>query len=669
MLITRQGLSPGRRGAILARCDGRMRWAPRGRPPAVLLGVVLSGLALVSWTPTATAREAPTCFGRPATIVGHGAIRGTAHADVIVASRGADTIIGGGGNDRICAAGGDDTIEGGDGSDRIEAGSGDDEIIGGNGSDLVLSGGGADTVFGKRGNDRLHGGPGSDYVDSGLGDDTVDGGPGNGDQVIGGVGNDHVSGGPGDGDVLEGDYGTDTIDGGPGADDTASYAMAGSGATASGTSNGVDVNLATGSSDGDGNDTLSGIEDVVGSPFADTILGDVEPNQLFGGGGIDELLGGGGGDQAFGGSGLDRCLEVDFAESCEMSGGRAPDALLEAIAITYAEPQAFRPTLEVDVAGRSGALTAVVEWGIHLEGEAGIQMHVSFAEGAWIVDEQGVPIAAGEGCSLASPEIARCPIATVPTGLFLNGSGGADTIFVDPSVPPTASATTVGGLGIDELVGGAGDDSIDADAGGFPGDVVRGGPGDDALTGATVVDGDSGSDLLIAVPCGETIDGGPGIDSVSFARMEQGVEATLGGTAGFAPGPHLVGGCGSGPVRPAPTQITGSVESIEGSAFDDILEGDAGPNNILGRGGNDKIHGAGGNDFLVGGLGIDSIYGDGGADRLYARDGGSDRAIDCGSDIPGDVAFTDPFDPPARNCAMPRDSRSGPNIQKNSNKR
>jgi Ca2+-binding RTX toxin-like protein len=278
-------------------------------------------------------------------------------------------------------------------------------------------------------------------------------------------------------------------------------------------------------------------------------------------------------------------------------------------------------------------------------------MHVSFAEGAWIVDEQGVPMVAGEGCALAGPQTARCPIATVPTGLFLNGSGGADTIVVEPSVPATASATVVGGLGIDELVGGAGDDSLDAYAGGVAGDVVRGGPGDDALAGATVVEGDGGSDLLIAAPCGETIDGGPGIDSVSFARMKQGVEATLGGTAGFAPGPGLVGGCGFG--GPPPTQISGSVESIEGSAFDDLLDGDSAPNIVLGRGGEDTIHGGGGADFLVGGLGLDSIHGAGGADRLYARDGEPDRAIDCGSGVPRDVAFTDPFDPAARGCATP----------------
>jgi RTX calcium-binding nonapeptide repeat (4 copies) len=79
------------------------------RTLVLFLGAVLLGLAFTRWLPTATAGAAPTCLGRPATIVGHGVIHGTAHADVIVGSQGADMVIGGGGNDRICAAGGDDT--------------------------------------------------------------------------------------------------------------------------------------------------------------------------------------------------------------------------------------------------------------------------------------------------------------------------------------------------------------------------------------------------------------------------------------------------------------------------------------------------------------------------------------------------------------------------------
>lgn len=177
-----------------------------------------------------------------------------------------------------------------------------------------------------------------------------------------------------------------------------------------------------------------------------------------------------------------------------------------------------------------------------------------------------------------------------------------------------------------------------------------------------MLDGEGGSDLLIALPCGETIEGGAGVDSVSFARSSLGVQATLGDSAGLAPYDGFGGGCPTEHGGPPASQIDSSVESIEGSANDDVLSGNGGSNIILGRGGDDEIRGAGGNDFLVGGEGVDSLYGEAGADRLYIRDGRRDRAADCSSTSPGgqarrrnsatrgDVAIADPGDPSARHC-------------------
>jgi Ca2+-binding RTX toxin-like protein len=609
----------------------------------------------------------PRCLGRQATIVAQGNVRGTAHADVIVSGSGADRIAAGGGNDRICAGDGADAIEGGTGSDRIDAGRGEDEVDGGNGSDLVLSGPGADTVFGKRGNDSLNGGPGDDdFLDSGLGDDTLQGGPGDDDQVIGGVGNDHLSGGPGEGDVLEGDLGTDFIDGGPAAHDTASYALAGSGAVFL-DGIGVEIDLGAGSARGDGEDTLVGVEDVVGTPFADTIVGDAQPNDLYGGSGIDELVGVGVGDEGSGGTGPDLCRGVANANSCELEAPPGYKAVSEVALKPFLEKQAPHPTFAVDLAGgpRARALTGIVEYGTNLIEKQGIQMHISFREGAWIVTELGLPMSAGDGCALLGPETARCPIASNPAGLFLDGGEGGDLLAVEPSVPATASARLIGGNGVDTLIGGAGDDSIDGTLGNVWGDALYGGPGDDALTNGSVLDGDGGSDLLIALPCGETIEGGTGVDSVSFARASLGVEATLGGSAGLAPYDGFGGGCPTQHGGPPASQIDDSVESIEGSANDDVLSGDGGRNTILGRGGDDEIHGAGDDDFLVGGEGADSLYGGGGADRLYVRDGRRDRAIECRSTglgrqaqrddsaTRGDVAVADPGDPLARHCRIP----------------
>jgi Ca2+-binding RTX toxin-like protein len=580
---------------------------------------------------------------------------------VIVGGARKDHIFGGSGNDRICTGGGDDTIEGGIGSDRIDTGAGDDEAIGGNGSDRVLAGPGTDTVFGERGNDRLYGGPGNDdYLNSGLGDDeTVDGGAGNGDHAIGGVGNDRLSGGPGNGDVLEGDRGTDRIDGGPGTHDIASYALAGQSAIYPG-GIGVDVSLAAGKASGDGDDTLRGIEDVAGTPFADTIAGGVEPNELYGGAGTDELIGAGAADAAFGGTGLDLCREVAIAESCELSGGRAGNAADEAALIAFEEHPPPPPTFQVDLPGgpATGELTGVVEHGVNLVDKQGIQVRVAFLGNSWIVTERGFPLAVGKGCSLLGPETAVCPIATTPTGLLLDGGEGADLLAVERSVPATVSARIIGSVGADTLIGGAGDDNLSGSSGAGNGDRLYGGAGDDALADASALNGGGGSDLLIAGSCGETIDGGPGIDSVSFARSTYlGIEATLDGTAGLAPYGSFPGGCPSEHGGPPPSQISSSVERIEGSPNGDILTGDSGPNVILGRGGADEIHGAGGDDFLVGGQGSDAIYGESGVDRLYARDGRRDEAIHCGSVVSGaavirgDVAIADRGDPPARSCA------------------
>jgi Ca2+-binding RTX toxin-like protein len=600
----------------------------------------------------------PHCLGKPATIVAQGEIRGTAHADVIVAGPGRDRIDGRGGNDRVCAGAGSDSVEGGVGSDRIDAGGGEDEVVGDNGSDTVLAGPGSDIVIGKRGNDRLMGGPGfGDFLDAGLGDDTLNGGPGGWDQVIGGVGNDRLDGGPGDGDLLRPDFGRDSIDGGDGAHDTVSFAVSGEGNVVLG-EGGVHVDLTAGSASGDGEDSLAGIEDVVGTPFADTISGDGVPNILYGGGGIDDLVGVGPGDIAHGGVSKDRCRTVEAQDSCELPGTTPYSASGEARFLEFAaaggRPLDLRPTLEVDSTGSSGggSLSAVVDLPNFAAGSPGIEVVVSVADGAWLLSARGVVIATGDSCVAVSAEAARCPFSGTPEAVLLSGSSAADALRIDPSVPATVSAFVRGYRGADAIEGGAGDDSLDGYVS-RDGDVLRGGPGDDALTGGALLEGGPGSDLLIAFPCnGETIAGGAGVDSVSFARSDQGVEAEIGGSAGFAPGGIFPPGC---PVQQdfPPTSIGATVESIEGSAHGDVFRGSGSRNILLGRGGDDALAGGGGDDFLVGGLGRDSLRGEHGEDRLYGNDGARDRLLDCGVGGHGDVAMVDRIDPLARNCRLP----------------
>ena len=108
----------------------------------------------------------------------------------------------------------------------------------------------------------------------------------------------HVSIGapPGD-DVLMGGAGVDTLDGGLGAD-TASFADAGSRVTST---------VTAVADDGFGNaETLTGIENLIGSNFKDKLTGNNFANRLEGGAGRDALDGKGGNDVIKGGVGDDR---------------------------------------------------------------------------------------------------------------------------------------------------------------------------------------------------------------------------------------------------------------------------------------------------------------------------------------------------------------------------
>lgn len=93
----------------------------------------------------------PMCLGRPATKVG------TAGANRLRGSAGADVIVGLGGGDRINGRGGNDRICGGEGADRLNGAGGRDRIAGGTGNDRIYARDG-------RKDFKLHGGTGTDRV-------------------------------------------------------------------------------------------------------------------------------------------------------------------------------------------------------------------------------------------------------------------------------------------------------------------------------------------------------------------------------------------------------------------------------------------------------------------------------------------------------------------------
>jgi Ca2+-binding RTX toxin-like protein len=265
------------------------------------------------------------------------AILGTAGNDILKGDHAAgDTIYGLGGNDTITVVSGTNFLYGGDGNDRIFGGTGSDQLNGGNGDDFMDGGAGFDyavysdatsavtvdlaittaqftfgsgtdtlvnieglygsafndTLFGNAGNNTIFGLDGNDVIDGRAGDDTLDGGAGN-DTLLGGLGNDVIT------SDDSGIAGNDIVDGGAGVD-TLDYTFVATGVN-------VDLRIATAQNTGGaGVDTISNVENIIGTVRDDALTGDDNANTFNGGAGNDTLIGNGGNDVLNGHTGSDR---------------------------------------------------------------------------------------------------------------------------------------------------------------------------------------------------------------------------------------------------------------------------------------------------------------------------------------------------------------------------
>ena len=171
--------------------------------------------------------------------------------------------------------------------ENLVTGAGDDTVTGTTGDNAISTGANVDLVNAGLGNDVVSGGDDNDTLNGEDGQDWLLGGTG-ADAETGSTGHDSVWGDAGD-DVLDGGPGDDTIIGGAGID-TVTYAGAGSLVW-------VDLSwIEDQNTYGGGWDTLSGIENVIGSAFNDRLTGNGAANRITGGTGADELAGGSGND-------------------------------------------------------------------------------------------------------------------------------------------------------------------------------------------------------------------------------------------------------------------------------------------------------------------------------------------------------------------------------------
>ena len=372
---------------------------------------------------------------------------------------GADLLTGTAGNDVINGFAGNDTLLGLDGSDFLHPGAGNDSVDGGLGLDLVsyfdspgpvtasLAGqigfdgfGTIDTLIGAEAIE------GSGFNDSLTGDTT--------DNILRGLGGDDTLDGGGGNNILEGDAGNDSLIGSAGSHDTATFVDA---------TGPVNADLGTGLAFGDGNDTLSGIENLDGSAFNDTLQGDSLDNALFGQDGNDSLNGGIGNDI--------------------LEGGRGDDT----------------------IDGGGGNDTASYE---HASGQVAVDLTAGTASGA---DGNDILLAIQNVIGSSFDDV----ITLDSQNNFADGGSGNDSISGQ-----AGNDTIAGGPGNDTIDGGIGTDAVDYIKAPGPVSVNLGagtatGDGSDVLIGIEVVGGSNFNDSLVGGSANETLIGNAGVDTLT----------------------------------------------------------------------------------------------------------------------------------------------------------
>lgn len=585
-------------------------------------------------------------------------ITGGTNNDNLHGRSGNDTLQGNGGDDNLDGSLGDDVILGGSGDDKLTSGAGVDWLDGGSGDDLLIydhpssqqavffngalaaSSAGftfADgtyvrsiervTIFGSSTNDSVSLAPhGYNTLNLGTGNDTVSldfrgaGGPitskwdgfdsfvaytgtsfgASPDQdnvrvvfpssstsftIIGSSSGDTLTGYSGN-DVLIGGAGNDALDGSDG-EDTASYALAPTAVVAK-----LPQGTVTG---GDGQDTLTSIEDIVGSGYNDTLVGNGSANKLWGSDGTDRLIGGSGDDVLDGGAGSNTLegdggndqIVLSAGKNDRADGGDNDDVFYLGSALGRSD--------RID--GGTGTDTIV------LDGDyAGLQTVADTFRNIETLD-----LAAGHSyrLTLADGNLAAGQALTVNASEL----GLADAFTLNASAETDGSFSVYDGLGSNTIRTGAGNDTFVLTSGST--DVARGGAGDDTFYFAEnfnrtdTIDGGLGSDTLL-------LNGDYSAGLVLKAKNILAVETIA------VRGGHSYDLTTADDLVAAHTLLTVNgteLGSDDGLTFDGRLEHD-GTFTLYGGQGRDNLTGGSGKDVLQGGGGADVLTGGAGADRL-----------------------------------------------------
>jgi serralysin len=509
-------------------------------------------------------------------------------------------------------------------------------------------------IIGTSGNDILDGTPLADIVLGLSGDDSIDGGDGD-DLLNGGADADTMTGGLGNDAYYVDDAGDEVVETSGGGADTLYTSV---------------------------NYTLAADQEIerlwVWGTVGLTLTGNDLGNALFGGAGNDALNGGAGDDLLNGGTGVDTMTggggnDTYYVDNVgdrvvEASGAGNSDTIRTSIDYTLAAGQEIE---RLGVLGTAGLTLTGNELGNVLNGGVagdtlnggmgddrlnGLQGADTMDGGAgndiFYVDDagDGVVEALGGGIDTvftsmnftlaAGQEIERLHARAGSTGLTLTGNE-LDNVLVGGAGDDVLDA----GTGIDQILGRGGSDTMTTSG---QSAVIFGDEGDDSIllngtsTSTGLVDGGAGNDTVRSADIGqfvfrqvETLDtyygflNGSVNQIASFNAYTADLAASdaqisfflrgAGGVLNFTAG---IGGQNSIEIRDggltSAIRITGSVngDTLFGSGFSDTLNGGDGSDRLLDGEGNDTLNGGSGADRLGGGTGKDLLTGGLGSDRF-----------------------------------------------------